>query len=228
MRPTIDMAAAVTRSLLGWGVVAGIFYLVLGIVLGLLREGFDFTRHPLSLLMLGRLGWAQSLNLALSGLMVLAAALGLLRALGPSGRGSRAGWLVGVYGLALLGSAVFPPDPMAGFPVGAAGGEASLSGVLHLAFGAVGFVSLAAAAFVAAGWLAGRGERGAALRSRLAGAVVLAGFVGGAALSAGPAGMVLLWLAVVTGWLWLALISAHAYRTVPHPDRWRREAKDAP
>lgn len=48
-----DSAAAVTRSLLGWGVVAGPFYLVVGLVLALTRPGFDLSRHQLSLLMLG-------------------------------------------------------------------------------------------------------------------------------------------------------------------------------
>ena len=41
------------RSLLGYGVVAGLFYLIAGITIGLTRDGFDFGRHPLSLLMLG-------------------------------------------------------------------------------------------------------------------------------------------------------------------------------
>src|SRR5690606_16609679 len=48
MGVSFDGAAAVTRSLLGYGVVAGVFYLVVGVVLGMTREGFDFGRHPLS------------------------------------------------------------------------------------------------------------------------------------------------------------------------------------
>ncbi len=214
-----DTAAAVTRSLLGWGVVAGIFYLITGVVHGVLREGFDFSRHALSLLMLGPSGWVQSANLILSGLMVMAAALGLARVILPAKRTSM---LLGVYGLALIASGIFPPDPMAGFPEGAVATGGSLSGILHLAFGAVGFVALAVAAFMASGWLRGRREAVLANLSRLAGAVILLGFIGGAALSAGPAGVLLLWLAVVAGWAWLAIVCAHAYRTVPHPDVWRR------
>jgi hypothetical protein len=33
-----------------------------------------------------------------------------------------------------------------------------------------------------------------------------------------PAGVALLWLAVVAGWAWLLVASVRAYRTVPHPD----------
>ncbi|HSM44888.1 MAG TPA: DUF998 domain-containing protein, partial [Acidimicrobiia bacterium] len=52
-----DGAAAVTRSLLGWGVIVGLFYLAVGITRGLTREGFSFSEHALSLLMLGEGGW---------------------------------------------------------------------------------------------------------------------------------------------------------------------------
>lgn len=81
-----DSAAAVTRSLLGWGIVAEPFYLVVGLVLALTRPGFDLSRHQLSLRMLGDGGWMQTTNLILSGLMTLAAALGFRRALRDTGR----------------------------------------------------------------------------------------------------------------------------------------------
>lgn len=38
-----DRGAAVTRSMLGWGVVAGPFYIVFGLILALTRPGFDLT-----------------------------------------------------------------------------------------------------------------------------------------------------------------------------------------
>ncbi|WP_036964362.1 DUF998 domain-containing protein, partial [Promicromonospora kroppenstedtii] len=183
-----DTAAAVTRSMLGWGVVAGPFYLVVGLVLALTRDGFDFSRHPLSVLMLGDLGWMQVTNLALSGLMVLVAGVGMARA---HARGT--GVAVGVYGAAMIASAIFPPDPMPGFPPGQDGATSpSMSGVLHLAFGAIGFVSLGVAALLLGRWFAGRGEGRAAVWSRAAGVVVLVGFVGGVAL--GAAGVAGLWL----------------------------------
>lgn len=219
-----DGAAAVTRSLLGYGVVAGAFYLTVGVVLALTREGFSFADHPLSVLMLGEGGWMQRANLVLSGLMVVAAAVGIARALRGSPHARRAGtWLV-VHGAALVLSGVFAPDPVAGFPPGTAvGDEASLTGVLHLAFGALGFVAIAAAAVVLAGWLAATSAKRWARASRATAGVIVVAFVAGAALATQPVGIALLWLAVVAGWAWLAAASIVTYRTVPHPDLHRRQ-----
>lgn len=218
-----DAAAAVTRSLLGWGVVAGPFYLVVGTVLALTRGGFDLSRHQLSLLMLGDGGWMQRTNLILSGLMTLAAAVGFHRAVRGSKPSARAGVLLGVCGLGLLGSGTFAPDPMNGFPAGEPE-EATVSGILHMAFGLVQFLALAAAAVVVAGWYARRGDRGTAAYSRISAAVIVVGFAGGAALSTTAAGVALLWLAVGAGWAWLLVASVRTYRTVPHPDAAQRAA----
>lgn len=109
----------------------------------------------------------------------------------------------------MIVSGIFPPDPMAGFPSGAASG-------------AVGFLCLAAAAFAAAGWMDQRDAQPLARYSRVSGTVVVAGFLGGAALATRPLGGALLWTAVVAGLVWLAAASVFAYRTVPHPDADRR------
>ena len=45
----------------------------------------------------------------------------------------------------------------------------------------------------------------------------LLGFVAGAALAMVPAGVGLLWLAVLAGWAWLAIASLTAYRMAPSP-----------
>lgn len=148
--------------------------------------------------MLGDGGWMQATNLVLSGLMTLAAALGFSRALGGTKAATAAGALLGVAGIGLVGSGIFPPDPVGGFPPGAPQ-VATISGILHLAFGLVQFLALAVAAFVMAGWLTGRGDRGTARFSRVSGTVVIARFAGGAALSTLPIGVGLLWLAVVAG-----------------------------
>ncbi|WP_092967336.1 DUF998 domain-containing protein [Agromyces sp. CF514] len=217
-RPTFDRGRAVTKSLLGWGVVAGPFYLVVGATQALLVPGFDLSQHALSLLLLGPLGWIQAANLVLSGLMVLAAAVGFARLL-PAPRGTWAAVLLGVYGVSLFAAALFPPDPMHGFPVGSADATAaSTSGLLHLVAGAVGFLSLAVAAVVVGGWFRREDRPGLAAASWIAAAVVVLGFVGGGALSTTSAGVGLLWLAVVAGWAWLAVASLAAYRMAPRPD----------
>jgi Protein of unknown function (DUF998) len=76
----------VTRSLLGYGVIAGPFYVVVSLVQALTRDGFDLTRHAWSLLANGELGWVQVANFAVTGAMLVAFAVGLHRAL-AGGRG---------------------------------------------------------------------------------------------------------------------------------------------
>ncbi|MGI5215933.1 DUF998 domain-containing protein [Plantactinospora sp. CA-290183] len=213
-----DRGAAVTRSMLGWGVVAGPFYLVFGLVLAVTRPGFSVARDALSLLLLGDLGWLQGLNLVLSGLMTVVAAIGLFRTPGWS---RTAAALVGVYGACLVLSAVFPPDATENFPPGAAGGEFTAQGMLHLVFGGLGFVSLGIAAIIAGSWMLRRRPSGA-LWSRLAGVVIIVAFVAGGMLSASPSGVALIWVAVLVNWVWLATIAIAAYRAVPHPVVARR------
>ena len=190
--------------------------MVFGLTLALTRPGFRLTQHALSLLMLGDLGWLQRLNLTLTGLMVLAAALGVFRAI-RNGRGLAIAVLIALYGVCLLLSATFPPDPVPGFPVGSPGGTVTTSGVLHLVFGAIGFVALAAAAFAHAGWCRAIGAGRDALVSTGLALAVLVGFCGGAALATSPVGVGLLWLSVLAGLGWLALASAQIYRWSPHP-----------
>src|SRR6266496_2368338 len=66
-----------TRALLICGLIAGPFYIVVGLIQALTRPGFDLMRHDLSLLANGDLGWIQSTNLVLAGLLVVAFAVGM-------------------------------------------------------------------------------------------------------------------------------------------------------
>lgn len=217
-----DRGAAVTRSMLGWGVVAGPFYLIFGLILAVTRQGFDLTRDALSLLLIGNLGWLQWLNLALSGLMTIVAAIGLSRTAAWS---RTAAALVGVYGLCLVLSAIFPPDATESFPPGAGGGEFTTPGILHFVFGALGFVSVGTAAIIAGSWSNWRGTR-AALGSRIAGVVIMVAFIVGGVLSSRPGGVGFIWITVVVTWAWLALTSLTAYGAIPHPVIARRQASD--
>lgn len=213
-----DRGAAVTRSMLGWGVVAGPFYLVFALILALTRDGFDLTRDALSMLLIGDLGWLQWLNFALAGVMTVVAAVGLRRT--PDWSPVPA-LLVGLYGVSLVLAAVFPPDASEDFPPGAGGGEFTTTGLLHFAAGTVGFISIGIAAILATAWLRNRGAARAPW-SRVAGVVTIVAFVAGAVLGGSPAGVGFLWIAVLTTWAWLAGVSVAAYRAVPHPVLARR------
>lgn len=218
-----DGAAAVTRSLLGYGVLAGVFYLTVGVALALTREGFVLSQHALSLLTLGDQGWMQRANFVVTGAMTAAVAGGYSRALAPSSAARKVGTLLGVYAAALIASAIFLPDPMGGFPPGATD-SASTSGILHLVAGAIGFVALTATALIIARWFVARGAHQSAWWSYAAAAIIVAGFLAGGALATSSAGVAALWLAVLTGWVWLGAASIAVYKTVPHPDADKRAA----
>ena len=95
----------ITRSLLGYGVLAGPVYLVTALAQGLLRPGFDLMHDDVSLLSNGSLGWIQIANFIVTGAFVIAAAVGMARALGSSSSwGPR---LLGAYGLGLVAAGVF-------------------------------------------------------------------------------------------------------------------------
>ncbi|GGS46134.1 hypothetical protein GCM10010156_01010 [Planobispora rosea] len=128
-----SVTAPTTARLLICGVVAGPLFLALWSVQAVTRDGYDLTRHPLSLLSLGDPGWIQITNFMLCGALLLASAAGLGREL-RSGRGHRwAPVLVGLNGVGLIMAGIFPTDAGAGFPSGAPAGapEMSWHGMLH-------------------------------------------------------------------------------------------------
>jgi hypothetical protein len=202
------------RLLLYCGVLAGPIYLVAGIAQGLLRDGFDFARHPLSVLANGSGGWVQTANFVITGLLVIAAAAGFRHALAPKSR-ALSGFL-GAFGAGMLAAAVFRADPMDGFPVGTPlGPPTSIStfGVIHFAVGGLGFVCLAVSCFLAARALSHSNNRSLARLSILCGVIVLLGFFGTVAIpNASP--VVGIWVAVVVGWTWLSVLSNHLSRGV--------------
>jgi hypothetical membrane protein len=205
----------ITRSLLGYGVIAGPIYIAVSVAQGLARDGFDFTRHEWSLLANGPWGWIQMVNLVVTGLMVLAAAVGFHRRM-TTGTGSRwAPRLLAVYGVSLVAAGIFTADPMLGFPVGTPEGgpvNPSLPGILHMAAGGVGFLALIVATFVLARRFFGEGRRKHAALTVATGIIFLAGFAGIASGSASAVLNLAFTAAVVLVWAWLSATSVHLYR----------------
>lgn len=211
-------AMRVTRSLLGYGLIAGPFYVAVVLVQAAIRNGFDLARDDASLLSNGDLGWIQIVNFLLTGAMVIACAAGMTRALKTGPGATWAPRLLAGYGLGLIGAGVFVADPMNGFPPGtAAGRTATLSthGILHLALAGIGFFCLVAACVMfARRFLAERQARWAAF-SLLAGALFLAGFGGLASGSSSPAVVIFFWAALIIAWAWIGSVALHVYRSVP-------------
>jgi hypothetical membrane protein len=205
------LAVRITKSLLGYGVIAGPIYLIVAAAQMFTRDGYDPTRHAVSQLANGDLGWIQIANFLVTGAMTIAAAAGVRRALGPGRPSAWASGLLGVYGAGLIAAGIFRADPSDGFPPGtpAGVGKVSWHGLLHFAVAGVGFICLVAACFVLAARFGRDGERGWAWFSRITAIVFAASFI---ALSSGAAAAVLVFTAaVVLAWAWLSAVSVKLY-----------------
>jgi len=204
-----ETTTRVTRALLACGAVAGPLYVAVALLQVLSRDGFDLSRHPLSLLSLGDLGWIQITNFVVAGLLAVAFAVGLRRVLHPGRGGTWGPRLVGGYGVGLIAGGVFVADPALGFPPGTPAGIPdpatwSWHGLLHAFAPPLAFLSLIVACFVLVRRFAALGQRGWAASSAATGVACLA-------LTAWPGqdGLsVRLAVAMVIGWAWVSVLAA--------------------
>jgi hypothetical membrane protein len=197
-----------TRLLLAGGTVAGPLFIVASLAQAFTRPGFDIRRLAISMLTLGDLGWIQRANFVVSGLLVLACAVGLRRAL-RAGRGAT--WepiLFAGYGLGLVTAGLFTPDPALGFPAGAPAGNPttySWHAMLHTVAFFVAFICLIAACVVLARRFAGDGRRGWAVYS-LATALIPIPLIA-ASMALGGSGVPLVVMGAITS-AWVAAMPA--------------------
>ncbi|MFB9685038.1 DUF998 domain-containing protein [Amycolatopsis plumensis] len=164
------------------------------------RDGFDLTRHPLSALGTGELGWVQITNFVVAGVLVL---------IGAPGLGGAVSWLLGGYGAGMVAAGLLVPDPADGFPAGTpAGAPSALSwhAAGHLAAGSIAFLALMVACFVLGRRFARAGDRRDAVLSVVAGAALLLGNLW--AMSGGRAGTLTLAVGVITAMLWISAVAA--------------------
>jgi hypothetical protein len=152
-----------------------------------------------------------------TGILFLAAAAGLSRA-GDPAAGTRAGpVLIGAAGAGLIGSAIFPTDPVSGYPPGTPGlpDAPSRAGTVHNLAAIPVFLGLPAAA-AGASWRSLRtGQRGwglycagTAVTMPAAMALAAAGFSQSPRLV--RLGGLFQRASIVTGFAWLTALSARA------------------
>jgi hypothetical protein len=206
----------VTKSLLGYGVIAGPIYVLTVAGQMAVRDGFDPTRHAASQLANGDLGWIQIATFLITGAMTIAAAVGVRRALGPGRLSAWASGLLGAYGAALVAAGIFRADPSDGFPPGTPPGmgEVSWHGLVHFGVAGIGFACPVAACFVLAVWFAGTGQPSWAWFSRITGVLFAGSFLALASGSGGAATILVFTAAVVLVWAWLSAVSVKLYSFV--------------
>ncbi|WP_327251537.1 DUF998 domain-containing protein [Streptomyces sp. NBC_01244] len=208
---TISSSSATTRSLLTCAVVASPLWAVVSLTQAASRQGFDITRHPLSALSNGSLGWLQITNFLLAGTLLAIGATGLRRALRGTPGSTWAPRLVRIAGIGMIAAGAFVMDPVDGFPLGAPSVEtATLTwhSYAHFAAGSITFTSLIAACYVLGRHFGRAGNRRYAIASRVAGTALLIG--NGWAMTGGPAGTLTLAVGAVTALLWVSVV---AYRS---------------
>jgi Protein of unknown function (DUF998) len=220
-RPSVGPAAPGsparrTRTLLACGAVAGPLFVAVGVAQALTRPGFDLTRNALSLLDDGSLGWIQSANFIVAGLLFIAAAAAMRHALRP-GPGSRwAPRLLTITGAGFIGGGIFHPDPSGGFPPGTPPGASAISswhGALHEVSGSAAFLALIVFCVVLARRYRAGGEWVLAACSLAAGVLCLAGVASGGA----PHGSLTLFTGVSIALLWAAFAAARLARGNARP-----------
>jgi Protein of unknown function (DUF998) len=121
-------------KLLASGIAAGPLFLTVSLTQAFTRDGFELSRHPLSLLSLGDLGWVQIGNFVATGALNVACSVGIRRALRDQSGGRWGPAFLAGFGVGLIMAGVFVTDAGAGFPPGAPLGapeRMSWHGVLH-------------------------------------------------------------------------------------------------
>lgn len=156
------------------GLLAGPIFVVSFIIQGALRPGYDPLRHPVSSLSLGPGGWVQMVTFWVTGLLVIAFAIGLRRV--DIGRATPI--LVAVVGLGILAAGFFACDPISGYPPGSPiPAPRTVHGIVHDVVSTPVFTVLPAAMIVLARRWVRAGRRGWAAASALAAPALFACFV---------------------------------------------------
>jgi hypothetical protein len=219
----MDRVGARTRRLLACGAVAGPLFVAAFLVEGTTRGGgYDPLRHPVSSLALGDLGWTQTVNFLVAGLLTVAFAVGVRHRLHPGAGGTWGPLLLGAWGGGLVGAGLFVTDPVSGYPAGSADRlvQYSTSGALHDLCSFVGFAGLVAACFVLCRAFARRGEPGLAVYSALTGVAFAVGIVlASAAFGQAPGlvdvGGLIQRLTIAAGWAWVTVVALDLLRERP-------------
>ena len=201
---TLAITTAPARTLLACGAVAAPLWATVSLVQAVTRDGFDLTRHPLSMLSIGSLGWVQVANFLIAGALMVAGAVGLGASIGSV-------WaprLLAVAGLGMVAAGVFTMDPGDGFPVGTPAGPGVLTwhSYAHFASGTIAFGTLIAGCYVLARWFGRSGDRRRAVLSVAAGTALLLG--DGWAMTGGKAGSLTLAVGAISAMLWVSAVCA--------------------
>jgi hypothetical protein len=222
--PRSRVKSSVIALELACGVAAGPLFVSSFTAIGAKRAGYDWRRHAVSSLAVGRGGWLQRANFIVAGSLFCVAAHGLARSpnqiVGPRVVPA----LTFGVGAGLIGSGLFVTDPVAGYPPSPSDHDQpdrtqpvppSREGTLHNLcatpiFTGIPIAALACATSAArtAAYRWGSYSAGSAIAMASASALFGAAF-GGAPRLAGYGGL-LQRVSIATGFGWLSALSLRA------------------
>ena len=209
-------------ALLACGLVGPPLFLIVFILEGALRPGYDSMKLPVSSLSIGPSGWIQQVNFIVTGVLVLGYAVGLKGSFDGYAGSTWGPRLVGLVGAGLVGAGVFTTDPVFGYPTThpLLLSQVTLHGHLHDLSSACVFVLLPGACIVFARLFRRKGEIRWATYSLLTAAcmpVLLVLSASGFRQVPGLVSVAGLFqrLTIGAGWLWMSLMALHLMRR-PH------------
>jgi hypothetical protein len=206
--------------LLVCGTIAGPFFTAAWILEGATRADYNPLRHPISSLSIGEFGWTQSASFLITGLLTLAFAFGLRRALNFPGGSKWGPLLLGAIAIGLIGAGIFVTDPMNGYPPGTPDlpMQYSLIGRLHRLFSAFVFLGLPIACFIFARLFTSLGKRRWAIYSMVTGISFVVMFIVTSAAFAQVEVLVdyaglFQRITLTIGWVWLTLLAIYMLKS---------------
>ena len=208
-----DTVSLVPKLFLLSGVIGPLLFLVVLLLEGALRPGYDPRRFFGSELALGKRGWVQITNFILAGLLIFASVFGIAQVLPGSLWGTV---FLGLFGLSLIVAGAFVTDPVLYFPPETKEKGPTRHGKIHGANFPLCFGSLIITTLVFSGLFFSTGNLAWALYSLFSGLafIVFTGMMLGAvsrALQGKAEASVGLWqrAAIATGWIWIAALNAY-------------------
>lgn len=209
-----------TKLFLAAGAIGCALFIVTFLIEGAVRPGYDPLRYPISSLSIGEFGWIQVTNFIVTGLLLLAASVGMQQSLALEAKEkSKVPMLLALVGIGLIGAGFFSTDPIYGYP--ATGplllAQFSWHGHLHDLFSILVFTCLPIACFVSSRRFRMRKELEWAGYSLFTGIAMTVLFIlaamgfkqfPGFANFAG----VFQRSTIIVGWMWVALIGVHFIR----------------
>ncbi|MEP7144545.1 MAG: DUF998 domain-containing protein [Ferruginibacter sp.] len=209
-----------TKALLACGAIACPLFILVFLIEGITRSGYNAVRHPVSSLSIGEPGWIQVASFIITGSLLVFFAVGLRYKLAAHKGNVVAPLLIAAVAIGLIGAGIFTTDPVYGYPADKPLllTQLSIHGRLHVLFSIPVFLCLPAACFVFSKRFSKTGEQGWAIYSLITGIVMFATFILAGMGFKQVTGLVdfaglIQRLCIITGWTWITLLALHSLNT---------------